>query len=86
MYNLELDKIISEIKKKKSKSVLIQLPDGMKQKSNLVVDKIEKNTPAKAYIWFGGTFGSCDIPLNTDLLKIDLIIQWGHNRFNKGAW
>jgi diphthamide biosynthesis enzyme Dph1/Dph2-like protein len=86
MYKLELEKVIEEIKNRKSKQVLIQLPDGMKQKSHKVIDEIEKNTDAKAFIWFGGCFGACDLPLGTDILNIDLVIQWGHNKFNKEQW
>ena len=86
MYKLELNKIIEEIKTKNAKQVLIQLPDGMKHKSNQVADFIEEHTDANAFIWLGTCFGACDLPLGLSLLKIDLIIQWGHNRFNKEEW
>ena len=86
MYKLELDKIIKEIKKRNSKQVLIQLPDGLKNKSNEIIDFIEDKTNAKAFIWFGDCYGACDLPLGMDALGIDLIIQWGHNRFNKETW
>ena len=52
MYDLELERLSQEIKKRNSKQVLIQLPDGLKNKSNQVVDFIEKNTDAKAFILF----------------------------------
>ncbi len=86
MYNLELDRLIQEIKKRNSKQVLIQLPDGLKKNSNEIVDFIETKTNAKAFIWFGSCFGACDLPLGLDILKIDLIVQWGHNKFNKEGW
>mgnify|MGYP001599523139 CR=1 FL=1 len=86
MYNLELDKAIEEIKKRNAKQVLIQLPDGLKNKANEIVDFIEENTQSKVFILLGSCFGACDLPLNTNLLNIDLIIQWGHNRFNKEMW
>lgn len=86
MYDLELDKVVQEIKKKEAKQVLLQLPDGLKNKSNEVVNFIETNTDAKAFIWFGSCFGACDLPLGLDVLNIDLIIQFGHNKFNKGEW
>ena len=86
MYKLELEKAVEEIKKRNSKQVLIQLPDGLKNKSDEVVDFIEANTNAKAFILLGSCFGACDLPLNLDTLNIDLIIQWGHNRFNKEIW
>lgn len=86
MYKLELEKIIKEIKKINAKKVLIQLPDGMKHKAYLVVNYIEKNTNSKAFIWLSDCYGACDLPLGMDILNIDLIIQWGHNRFNKEEW
>lgn len=86
MYNLDLNKLIQEIKKRNSEQVLIQLPDGLKNKSNQIVDFVEAKTKAKAFIWFGNCFGACDLPLGLDILKIDLIVQWGHNRFNKEEW
>jgi len=86
MYKLELDKIIKEIKKRNSKQVLIQLPDGLKNKSNEIIDFIEDKTNTKAFIWFGDCYGACDLPLGLNSLDVDLIIQFGHNRFNKEKW
>ncbi len=86
MYNLELNKIIQEIKKRNSKQILIQLPDGLKNQSDKISDFIEKNTNARAFIWLGSCFGACDLPLGLDILGIDLIVQWGHNKFNKEEW
>lgn len=86
MYNLELNKIIQEIKKRNSKQVLIQLPDGLKNQSDKIVDFIEANTNTKAFIWFGSCFGACDLPLGLDVLGIDLMVQFGHNKFNKEVW
>ncbi|MFA6022580.1 MAG: diphthamide synthesis protein [Candidatus Pacearchaeota archaeon] len=86
MYNLELEKIISEIKKQNAKQVLIQLPDGLKPKAKEITDYIEKNTDCRVFIWLGTCFGGCDIPLGMDFLKIDLIFQFGHNKFNKEQW
>ena len=42
-YNLELDRIIAEIKENGHKTVLIQLPDGLKPKAKEIVDKIIPN-------------------------------------------
>jgi len=83
MFDLELDKVIKEIKQRKSSNVLIQLPDGLKPKAKEVADAIEKETSAQPFIWLGGCFGACDIPLGLDALGIDLVIQFGHNRYHK---
>ena len=86
MYKLELEKLIQEIKKNNYKRILVQLPDGMKYKADLVADFIEENTNAKVFIWLGSCYGACDLPLGIDVLNIDLIVQWGHNKFNKEMW
>ncbi|MBS3098065.1 diphthamide synthesis protein [Candidatus Woesearchaeota archaeon] len=77
-YNLELNTAIKEIKKQKAKTVLIQLPDGLKPRAKEIADELEKQTKAKIVIWLGTCYGACDYP---NLKNIDLLIQWGHNEF-----
>ena len=80
IYDLELDKIINNIKKQKAKLVLLQFPEGMKPYSAVIADEIENKTNCKCLIWLGDCFGACDTP-NVDNLKpkVDLIIQFGHS-------
>ena len=82
MYDLEIEKVISAINENKAKTVLLQLPDGIKHKSKIIVEIIKKETNASCIIWLGACFGACDIPI-TIRHKIDLLIQFGHNKFNK---
>jgi len=79
-YNLELNKAVKEIKKQKAKSVLIQLPDGLKPRAKEIADTLEKQTKAKIFVWLGSCYGACDHP---DLKGIDLLIQWGHSEFKQ---
>lgn len=79
-YDLELKKIVKELKKQKAKLVCIQLPDGLKPKATEIVDYIEKNTSSKCLIWADSCFGACDIP---ELKDIDLLIQFGHSEWKK---
>ena len=79
-YDLELNKAIKEIKKQKAKSVLIQLPDGLKPRAKEIADTLEKQTKAKILIWLGSCYGACDYP---NLNNIDLLIQWGHSKFKR---
>lgn len=81
MYNFETDMVIGEIKKKKSKMVCIQLPDGLKPYSKEIKDNIEDKTDAIVFIWADTNFGACDIPLHIKDIGFDLIIHFGHNRF-----
>lgn len=80
-YNLELNRIVSEINKKKAKLVLLQFPDGLKQYATAVVDFLEDKTKAEFLIWFGTCYGACDTPVGLEEIKpkIDLRIQFGHN-------
>ncbi len=78
-YDLELEKLISEIKKIKAKRVLLQFPDGLKPHATAVVDFLQEKTNAEFLIWFGSCFGACDTPIGLENMKIDLVIQFGHN-------
>ncbi len=79
-YDLELEKAVSEIKKQNAKTVLIQLPDGLKPKAKEIADIIESKTKAKVIIWLGSCYGACDTP---EICGIDLLIQWGHSQWKQ---
>jgi diphthamide biosynthesis enzyme Dph1/Dph2-like protein len=80
-YNLELENAMKAIKKANAKSVCIQLPDGLKPKADEIAGFLEKNTKSKITIWLGSCFGACDVPSGLENLKVDLLLQWGHNEF-----
>jgi 2-(3-amino-3-carboxypropyl)histidine synthase len=73
-YDLELNRVIKEIKLQKAKTVLLQFPDGLKPWAVSVVKFLEEKTSAKISIWLGTCFGACDLPNS----KADLVIQFGH--------
>jgi len=81
-YNLEFEKAISGIKKKKAKLVLLQFPDGLKPYATIIVDYLkEKLKNVKFLIWFGSCYGACDLPVLPKNIEkqVDLIIQFGHS-------
>lgn len=78
-YDFEINKITKIIKKLKPKSILIQLPDGLKPEATFIADKL-KESGAQIYIWAGTCFGACDIP---NIKFVDLIVQFGHNKFRQ---
>ena len=82
-YDLELERIVSEIKKSKANLVLLQFPDGLKPFATSVVDFLENKTGGKTQflIWFGSCYGACDTPVGLEKIKpkIDLVVQFGHN-------
>jgi 2-(3-amino-3-carboxypropyl)histidine synthase len=73
-YDVELERIISEIKKSKAKKVLLQFPDGLKPYAPAVAEFLKEKTSAEIRIWLGSCFGSCDIPST----EADLVVQFGH--------
>lgn len=80
-YNLELEKVAEKINKEKANTVLIQLPDGLKPRAKEIKEELKKKTNATLFFWADTCFGSCDIPLETEKLGIDLIIQFGHSEW-----
>lgn len=81
-YNLEKDfiKLESSIKKIKPKSILIQLPDGLKVYATEIAKKVKEvsrkvnKREVLVKIWLGSCFGACDIPNS----ESDLLVQFGH--------
>ena len=83
-YNLEVKRVINEIKRQKAKKVVLQLPDGLKPRAVELTKEVESKTKAKVLIWSGSNFGGCDLPIaQLEKLKIDLLINFGHAPFKK---
>ena len=78
---LEIEKIISTIRKEGYKKVVIQLPDGLKPYAVKIAKEIEKKTGAIVFIWMGSNFGGCDIPIWLDMYGFDAIFHFGHTKF-----
>ncbi len=83
MYKLELEKVVEEIKNKNSKKVLIQLPDGLKKQAEEIVDYVREKTDAEVFVWLSSCYGACDLPLGLNTLGVDLLVQFGHNKYHK---
>ncbi len=79
-YELELEKAENKINEIDARTVLIQFPEGIKQKAPEVAGILEKKTKASIHIWAGTCFGACDIP---HVKGYDLLIQWGHSEFQR---
>lgn len=80
-YDLELDRVIREIKKEKAKTICVQLPDGLKPKAKEIIDTITAATKARVIIWAGSNFGACDLALDVSRLGADLLIHFGHKEW-----
>lgn len=73
-YELELDRILGEIEEAGAKTVLLQLPDGLKPWGLVLSDYISEKSGADVRIWLGDCFGACDLPDSS----CDLVVQFGH--------
>ena len=84
IYDLEIEKVLEEIDKAKAKTVLLQFPDGIKPQAKDVVDAIEKEygDKVRVFTWLGACYGACYLPIQLSN-RVDLVIQFGHNRFVK---
>ena len=75
-YDLELERVKKEIEASCAKTVLVQLPDGLRPKAKEIVDFLQ-STGASIDIWLGSCFGACDVPS----VEYDLLVQWGHSEW-----
>lgn len=83
-YNLELDRVVSEVKSAKAKTVGLQFPEGLKDRAVEVAEKIESETGALAVIFVDPTYGGCDLKEDQCAkLGVDLLIHFGHTEFKR---
>ena len=81
-YELELERVVQEIKKNKARKVLLQFPDAFKPYSTSIVGKLKRQVEAEFFIWFDSCFGACDLP-NVNEKDFDLLVQFGHSAWEK---
>lgn len=74
-YEIDLNCLVSDIKKSKAKKVLVQFPDGLKPYAKEIVDYLKEKTGCEIIIYLGSCFGACDLPKS----DADLVIQFGHS-------
>lgn len=82
-FNFEIPKLVKELKKRKPKKVLVQLPEGVKQNVFEIVSEIEKlgiEVVVSGETCWGGCSVSVDEARN---VKADLIVHFGHAEFTK---
>jgi diphthamide biosynthesis enzyme Dph1/Dph2-like protein len=82
-YDLELDRVAEKIIQEKARTVLIQLPDGLKPKAKEIKEFLAKkiDSRTKIFFWAGSCYGSCDIPTSANNANVDLVIQFGHSQW-----
>ena len=82
MYSLNYEKILAAIKEQAAKRILIQLPDGLKNKTLEIQEKITKEfSDIEILFWAGSNFGACDLPTGIDKLNVDILLHFGHTEW-----
>jgi 2-(3-amino-3-carboxypropyl)histidine synthase len=79
-FDLEEKRLIEEIKQRKAKRVLIQLPEGLKNEGCRLAALAEK-AGAVAIVSADPCYGACDLAnLEAEILCTDLLIHYGHTK------
>jgi len=77
-YELDLKRVQRLLEGLNVRRVLLQMPDGLKRLSSLVIDELER-AGAEVILDSGHTWGICDLPLHrARLVGADIIIHYGH--------
>lgn len=81
-YEINVDRIAEEARKRRAKRILLQVPDGLKPLSGRIAECIKKVTGAEVLIHSDSVFGACDLHLDKVLLlKPDLVVHLGHTPY-----
>ncbi len=79
MFNLELDKVVQEVNRRKARRVLVQIPYGLRREAFQIADNIKKKTLAEVVISANPCHGACDLATNeAEQIDADLILHMGH--------
>jgi len=79
MYQLEEQKILDEIKKRGSKRILLQMPEGLKPIGFRVAKLLEEKAKVEVFVSGDPCYGACDLALiPKQQVHADLLIHIGH--------
>ena len=75
------EQILEKIKEKGAKKILLQLPEGLKTKTQELVDFLERND-IETIISCEPMWGACDLKDHVGkMLGCDLLVHVGHTQF-----
>jgi 2-(3-amino-3-carboxypropyl)histidine synthase len=84
-YDLEIARVVEEVRRAGAKSIVIQAPDGLKGELMGLYDALE-GVGASPVISVDPCYGACDLALpEASLLGADLVVHVGHVRFDDPA-
>ena len=73
-FDFELDRVASTVRDRGCRTVVLQFPEGLKRRAQIVASALSEKTGATIIISGEPCFGACDIP-DTDA---DLTVHFGH--------
>ena len=81
MYDMEVDRVVAEIKRRRAKRILVQLPDGLRPLAFTLAETLERETDAEIILSGQSCYGACDLSLTqADTIMADLIVHYGHSK------
>jgi 2-(3-amino-3-carboxypropyl)histidine synthase len=81
-YDLEVTRVVEEVRRRGAKVVVIQAPDGLKAELKELYDDLEAAGASPA-ISADPCYGGCDLALpEASLLGADLVVHIGHGMFD----
>ena len=79
MYQIEEAKIIEEIRRRGSKRILLQMPEGLKPIGFKLARLLEKEIGVEVFVSGDPCYGACDLALNPKAnVNADLLVHIGH--------
>jgi 2-(3-amino-3-carboxypropyl)histidine synthase len=79
LYQLEKDRILEEIRRRGSKRILLQMPEGLKPIGFELAKQLESETDAEVFVSGDPCYGACDLALNPKKqVEADLLVHLGH--------
>ncbi|MGQ9543772.1 MAG: diphthamide biosynthesis enzyme Dph2 [Candidatus Bathyarchaeia archaeon] len=81
-FQFEIDRLISEVKRRRVRRLLLQMPDGLKGHAIHISKEVKDKTGVEVYISAGACYGGCDVAISqARVVHADLIAHYGHTEF-----
>ena len=76
-----MQSLIDQIKKKKAKKIMVQVPEGLKMKAVNLIEDLRKEG-IEAFLSADPCYGACDLrDVEAKKMECDLLVHIGHNKF-----
>ena len=80
IFSLEEGQLASAIRRHKARTVLVQLPEGLRSYA-LRIAAVVEDAGARCFILADPCYGACDLPLSeAQAITADLIVHYGHSQ------